>query len=196
MIIFQVVKINAATIGLFPNQQQKLNGRQKASLILYFLAISSIVAFILFEASTIEEFMHGIFVITSITSIGLNFISVIYKNDEIFKVIKDCEKELTMSKFWLISNKRNELDQTLTISSICFIRYPLSINLGLSNNAESQVMYKDTNRFVENWCDITYAIGRKFLLPTLILPKTILSYFIYFTTDAGNSAFELPFPSR
>lgn len=65
---------------------------------------------------------------------------------------------------------------------------------GSRNNAASRVMYEKTNRFVENLCKITYTIGRKLLVPIFILPKAFLSYFTYFTTDAGRAAFELPFP--
>lgn len=66
---------------------------------------------------------------------------------------------------------------------------------GSSKSAVSQAIYEKTNRFVEILSGTIYAIGLKLLLPIFVMPKAILSYFIYFTTDAGRAAFELPIPA-
>lgn len=55
----------------------------------------------------------------------------------------------------------------------------------------SKEMIKKTNELVEKSCKIAYFIIVQVALPGLILPKVIVSYFVYFTTEKGPDAFEL-----
>lgn len=54
-------------------------------------------------------------------------------------------------------------------------------------------MIEKTHHFVEKSCKTAYFIIVQVAVPSVILPKAIVSYFIYFTTDADRSAFELSF---
>ena len=58
----------------------------------------------------------------------------------------------------------------------------------------SKVMHEEANDFVEKLSEIICFIMIKLGVPTFILPKVIYSFFVYFTTDAGGDAFELPYP--
>lgn len=66
-------------------------------------------------------------------------------------------------------------------------------SIGSKKNPKSQALYEKTNRLVEKLSVIAYLVIIKLGLPGLMLANEIVSYFIYFTTDAGSDAFELPF---
>lgn len=57
----------------------------------------------------------------------------------------------------------------------------------------SKSIYMEANIFVEKWSSIIYVLFTKASVPIMILPLLILSYFLYFTTDLGRNAFQLPF---
>lgn len=55
-------------------------------------------------------------------------------------------------------------------------------------------MYEKANQLAETWSKmIDFAIVHV-SVPTIIFPKAIVSFFIYYTTEAGPDAFELPIP--
>lgn len=116
-----------AVLGFIPNQQQNnrwaLNGRQKVSLVWHIIGAAANIAFILVEANSIEEFMYAIFVAIISSGCVIGFICIIYKNDEIFYVIEDCEKELTTSKSCLILKENISVniatDNFFHFKSIC-----------------------------------------------------------------------------
>lgn len=64
-----------------------------------------------------------------------------------------------------------------------------------SKNPKSKAILDEMTRLLEKWSVIghfTIAI----MTPICILcPNVIISYVVYFTTDAGNEAFELPLPA-
>lgn len=47
-------------------------------------------------------------------------------------------------------------------------------------------------QLIEKLSEFIYAALMYITLPGFMLPKAIISYFIYFTTDAGRDAFDLP----
>ena len=65
--------------------------------------------------------------------------------------------------------------------------------LGLKNPS-SKVLYEKTNRSVEKWSKIIFFVMVKITPIAWLLPKVIISLFLYFTTDLGNDALELPSP--
>ena len=58
----------------------------------------------------------------------------------------------------------------------------------------SKVFYSRANKQMEIWSKIVYFFNAKCVPILYMLPRPILSFFIYFTTDLGNDAFELTFP--
>lgn len=48
-------------------------------------------------------------------------------------------------------------------------------------------------QLVEKLSRIINFVMMKLGVPLFIIPKAIISYFMFFTTDAGRDAFELPF---
>lgn len=60
-------------------------------------------------------------------------------------------------------------------------------------NLALKAIMDETNRRVENWCDIGEFVMIKVTPFCLVIPRAIISYVIYFATNAGNEAFVLPF---
>lgn len=56
-----------------------------------------------------------------------------------------------------------------------------------------QAMYEETNQLVEKITRIIHDGMINWGIPLFTLPKAVISYINYFTTDAGNAAFVLPF---
>lgn len=68
-----------------------------------------------------------------------------------------------------------------------------NIKSGLKNPKYKEICEK-TNEFVEKWSRRGMFVMKYELIPCIVAPKVIVSFFMYFTTDAGNDAFELPIP--
>lgn len=60
--------------------------------------------------------------------------------------------------------------------------------------SESGALYKQADQIVEKWSKRITNFIPKIILITFIFPKAMQSYFVYFTTDLGAKAFELPIP--
>lgn len=58
----------------------------------------------------------------------------------------------------------------------------------------SKAIFTETNQLVEKIVDWFYFVSIKLTVVGAYVPLTIYTYFIYFTTDLGNAAFELPMP--
>lgn len=62
-----------------------------------------------------------------------------------------------------------------------------------SSNPTRRATYEDTNRMANKWCQIAFIFLTIVTPVCFIFPKTIMSYFIYFTTDSTKDAFDLPY---
>lgn len=60
-------------------------------------------------------------------------------------------------------------------------------------NSSSKAIMDDANRLVEYWCEIGEFVMVKVSPICSIIPRAIISYAIYFATNARDEAFELPF---
>lgn len=64
-----------------------------------------------------------------------------------------------------------------------------------SKYADSKKIYDQTIQKMEKWSKIIY-LGISRVLPIcLMLPKFIISFSLYYTTDLDRGAFILPFPT-
>lgn len=59
----------------------------------------------------------------------------------------------------------------------------------------SRGTYEKAIDLVEKLNEMIYFAAMTIGVPGAVLPRVIVSYFTYFTTDAQSAAFELPFPS-
>lgn len=103
MKIFQTIQKNLALIGFVPNQQQ--NTHRTVSKIQAF-GIGSAAFFtclicinFIFVAKSTEEYMYSVFALIGATGMTTTHISLVVKNDKIFKAVNLCETLLNDSKF-------------------------------------------------------------------------------------------------
>lgn len=68
------------------------------------------------------------------------------------------------------------------------------LNKGLGNPI-SKTHYEKVNEKIEKLSGKLYFALVKISLPAFVLPDFIVSFFLYFSTDLGNQAFKLPFPT-
>lgn len=62
-----------------------------------------------------------------------------------------------------------------------------------SETEASKAIYGKLNAKLVKWSEWFNFASMKVTLPALTLPNIIKSFFIYFTTDDGADAFQLPF---
>lgn len=70
-------------------------------------------------------------------------------------------------------------------------RILLIIILGLKYPS-SKAIYSKSNQQAEKLCQIIHFAFTKVTIHCTMLPKFITSFVVYFTTDLGREAFELP----
>lgn len=58
----------------------------------------------------------------------------------------------------------------------------------------SKAIYDENNQQIEKWSEIIRLAAGKGTPICLILPKSLLSFFLYFATDSGRESFFLPLP--
>lgn len=58
----------------------------------------------------------------------------------------------------------------------------------------SKPIYLETHRLVEKICKIMTFVLLNVTVPSFVIPKAILCLSLYFTTDLGPDAFDLPLP--
>lgn len=106
--VCQLIKRNLAAMGFTPNYQKNNSGQWSFGQIFgvakYCIDIISIGAYVFFEASTPDEYMLSIFELNASVSIMVCFVSIACKNDQVFEIISQCAKELTISKFKSFQN--------------------------------------------------------------------------------------------
>lgn len=66
-------------------------------------------------------------------------------------------------------------------------------NQGLENPI-SKTIYKEFNRNTEKITSLINSVGIKILYPIVMMPPLIASFYSHFTTNAGNDAFQMPYP--
>lgn len=69
-----------------------------------------------------------------------------------------------------------------------------SKNILGSKNPSLKLLYEKTNEKTEKWSKILFFLMVKFTPIAWLSPKVIISFYLYFTTDLGNDALELPSP--
>lgn len=74
-----------------------------------------------------------------------------------------------------------------TFENYCFI-------LGLLHPSSKEI-YENAHTFVEKCCSIIFTAFVKITFPSVTIPFLIVCYVLYFTTDIGSDAFQLPFPA-
>lgn len=101
MEIFRKIQKILAAMGFTRNQQPtshgKLNFRQAVFVAVCAINIILLVFYIFFVTKTIDENMDAIFSLTVLVGIMIAFVSLIFKNDDLFTDIECCGETLSES---------------------------------------------------------------------------------------------------
>lgn len=192
MKLFETFRTNVALIGITSNVNASANsfdfGRKYLiSVITWSIGILGWI-FLICEANTFIELTTTIYIASACTVVAISFTIVIFQTSNIFKFADGCERvivdlceiivengtEITLLEFW---SSHGDFDNRIFFSEM-----------------ESKMIFKRINRQIEKWCGIVYFVVAKMTPIFWISPKLIYSLIVYFTTDLGNEAFELPYP--
>lgn len=58
--------------------------------------------------------------------------------------------------------------------------------------AHSKAIYEDLHARMEKWTELIHLANVKVTLPCVVIPKFVMSFYVYYTTDVGGDAFQLP----
>lgn len=131
-------------------------------------------------AKKFDEYVDVFFRITSLISCIIFFASIVWNLPELCGFVHSLETIIRKSELklkWLTH---------CSITDISFIE-------GLKYS-ESKAIYTSTARKVQQRMDLFTLVMQKLTPILMMLPKFIISFCSYFTTDLGPDAFELPIP--
>lgn len=183
MKIFQTVRKNLATID-FSVDQRWYDMQQLRNIGFSILADVLQGMYVFRVADTPEQLMNSAFLTSSGTLLFFSYISIISEMSEIFFLLDKIEK---------VVNKREFFPWLPQMFNVKVSNEWICPKIGLKRPT-SKAMYERANELSEKFSKIIYFVIVDIAIPLFVAPKVILSYFLYFTTDAGNEAFELPIP--
>lgn len=182
MQILQEVQKNFSSLGFNP-ELKPFNRKISGILTMTILGVISLWIFFIREADRASEYMESIYMITTCTGVLISFTSTVFIEQKLFSFIKSVEKFGNESE--LNFNDLNIERFTMHISKL---------KTKISDSETSRTVFEKTNELVEKWTRIGMFMMKNVFIPCAITLEVTVSFFIYFTTDAGNDAFDLPFP--
>lgn len=172
--------------GGYRRNENAFNRRRLVLLVLSILSLIPLIVYPFHVANTPKEYMDSIFMTATGILVFISSMSIAFKTQKIFDVIDDIEQVVGESECRI------------------WIRYPIFFQPKLTyfanifqglKYAKSRAMYEKTDRLVEKISKIIEFVFVYVSVPGYVLPKAIFSLFMYFTTDSGRNAFELPLPT-
>lgn len=108
--IFQTLQKNIAAIGFAANMQKqtkyrKISRYQSIMITILSMDLSTLCVFFYHEANGIEKYMDVIYQFTAGSGIFISFVSIIFRNDDIFNMLEHTQNELNDSKYPLLIHK-------------------------------------------------------------------------------------------
>lgn len=184
MKIFQTDLKYLAIMGINAYQSQQkypFNVRNVLIILLLSTAATSSTIQFFYVANSFNEYTNALYSATGMITATIIVAIVLQKLRLLFCCLDRFESILNKSE--LLENEcRTNIDKRI----IQFIS-------GLKHSA-SREDFQKTNRQVEKWSEFLVTITMTVVYPCVMFSKFIISFFVYFTTDLGDDAFELPFP--
>ena len=175
MELFKTFRKNFAVFGITSNARP-LHSREIISAFLMNCLTAILCWMFLFcVANTFIEYTIGIYIASALTVVAICFTIVVFQIQNIFEFIEECEQ---------ITQKGKKIYKQIVCRTTSFIFFFLE--------PESKAMYSEIDHQIEKWSQIVYIVIAKITPVCFISPIFIYSLVIYFTTDLGNDAFELP----
>lgn len=183
MKIFQVTQKNLTYLGVswyYSIQKYPINRRNLLAFSIFSLATILDCTYLFHVAVTFNEYANSVYTCLSIILATVVFVIVTCRMRMFFNCLNQIEKISNESEsiHWLPHWKR------FKFKNVSGLRF-----------AASKAMYEKTNSNVEKWCKILITAAMTAVLQSVMFSKFILSYFLYFATDLGRDAFQMPFPT-
>lgn len=178
-------------MGIILQQLTQKNPINRTILLIfvsYTCNIISYCVFMYYEANTFQEYTESFYVTSTDVLVALCFANVVFRVDGFFKFIDACV-EIVASSEW---NLKKNLGIILFIESVQLM---IKIqNVPGQQCPGSKAIYDEIDQQIEKWSEIIRLAAGKGTPICLILPKSLLSFFLYFATDSGSESFLLPLP--
>lgn len=184
MIIFGSIRLYFLVLGIHSSQSNQNYLKNVKSVTILFVLVSSVfssLAFFIYEAETLEERENIFFDIITLGTAAFYLAIYIWKTKAIFKFMANIERVIQKSVYNSII-----LRQILKVIASKLVT-------GLTNNL-SKNLYMETNQRAEKLCQILHFALTKVSVPCVMMPKLIISYFLYYAMDERDEAFQLPTP--
>lgn len=180
MKIFQTALKLFSSCG-FTKNESAFNGRQ---LFLFSICVVALVfqfMYLFRVADTPKQYMDSIFMTAVGFLVFISHVGIVFKTAMMFDVLDDIEVAANYSECncFIIIVKLIHREKTI---------------LG-RKNPKSKAMFERTNRLTETICKIIQFLIIYLSVPAFVLPTAVYSFYMYFTTDLGNDAFVLTFPT-
>lgn len=190
MKLFQATRAYFERYGLSPN----CNCFNQSIVVGSFVAIMAMVLdfmFVIRVAKTVEEFANWLYITTAIVSLDLSYAITIHKKSKLFDYFTQFDQNVATSRLTIQMKKRQFFNNFLNtrLSNLTH-----KIFSGTANLHTSKAIYYESNQLVEKLCRVLFFLFVNVFAPGLMLPKVVLSFFLYFNTDSRADAFDLPFP--
>lgn len=183
MKIFQSSIEYLATVGVTA-QRRALNVQSLFALAVLATIVILVCGFLLCEASNFKEYTESIYVSSVSIAVIASYSMVVWKKENIFLFNDSWVKMAVARKHQRQENESNNM----------IIRCVLvSNNLG-SRHPASKMIYDKIIENVDKYSRFIHFVLLKITVPCFVLPKYIVCFYLYFATDRGNDAFELPLP--
>lgn len=183
MKIFQILQNNFARLGI-TSKRPRWNRQSTMVSLLYSATLLWCSGFLFFAASTLLDYTLNIFITTSIVGISM-VLRRTFPKKRTWRF--DCV-------FWGILHKKYTLRHRISgifLFSAIFLYF---IKHSESENSKIGDVLDKSNSLVEFWCQVGEFVMLLVTPVCLIFPRAIISYAIYYITNAGNEAFVLPVP--
>lgn len=143
------------------------------------------ITFVVHSANTPGDYMDFLFLFTISFAVLVCYISTVFEMTKLFDFFDDCEKIFVKSTYVLRITAWNT-----------FIVYFLKQIPSKSEYPEQKEKLVETKRLAELLNDVVHFLMVKVFILGEIVPKAILSFYKYHTTDASSDAFELSYAVR
>lgn len=192
MKIFDILRNDFATVGIkLPQSLDKYSSFNAKNLINFLflnLNIFSVFIHIFYDGHTFNDFVDSVYRCIGVVVTAVALMSFVQQTPALFQLIDNLDRAVDKSKFniWIVQFWLNFV--TFLFKHVCL---PI---LGLMNPI-STLIYKQTDRKMQKWHHILNILMVKVTPVFANMPKCIVSFYTYFTTDLGRDAFELPCPA-
>lgn len=186
MKIFQLTQKNFATIGISPilsYQSWSLNAEILIGFSITTVSFICTLVFAFSEAKTFIEYTQSIYIGSCAVIVILALVVIVFNVKKFFQLINDCENITNTSKYEISSS----IDSTIQLILMKNKMFSLALKFSASTSIFNQAF-----RFERKLSGIIYFVMLKVTPICVFVPWTIYTFFIYFTTDLGNAAFQLP----